>query len=139
MDEQFIGRIYRSIILIWIIAVTWALAFQKFWIAVNITQGVLAGTLIIASNGWVASQLFKQSVHKPARLFAKIWLIKYPAMIVLLYLLVRWNKFNALAFCGGVALVYLAIVLKALGIMLVEQIGKDRNEEDKIPGSAHRS
>lgn len=124
MDEQFISKVYRSIILAWVIAITWALAFQKPWIALSITLGVLLGTAVLASNSWAAHRMFRRDVRKPSRHIAKIWLLKLPIMVALLYLLLTWKMINVLALCGGIVLVHLAIVLKTLGAMLVEHLNE---------------
>lgn len=116
-----IGRIYRSIALTWAIAVTWACAFQKPWIALSLTIGTLMGTAILASNSWIFPRILRQGVANPTRKLAKIWLLKYPVMAGALYLVLRLDGISVLALCGGVVLVHLAIVLRTLGAMMVNR------------------
>lgn len=118
MDELFIRRSYRSISLAWITAITWAVAFGRPWIALSITLGALLGTAILASNSWFFSRALRREMPKPARRLARVWLLRYPMMAGLLYLILRWQQIDVFALCGGVVLVHLAIVLKALGAML---------------------
>lgn len=118
MDELFVRRSYRSIALLWITAITWAVALGRPWIALSITLGALLGTAILASNSWFFSRTLGREMPKPTRRLARLWLLKYPMMAVLLYLILRWRQVDVFALCGGVVLVHLAIVLKALGAML---------------------
>lgn len=125
MDERFIGKVYRSIVLAWVIAVTWSLAFQKPWIALSITLGTVLGTAAFASNDWAIRRAFTPGARRPTRALVKVGLLKYPAIVVLLYFLVNWDALNLLAFVGGIVLIYVAIVAKTLGIMMVERLGDD--------------
>ncbi len=120
-DGLSLGRVYRSIALTWAIAVTWACAFQKPWIALSLTIGTLMGTAILASNSWIFPRVLQRGVANPTRKLAKIWLLKYPAMAGILYLVVRCQEISVLALCGGVVLVHVAIVLRTLGAMMVNR------------------
>lgn len=125
MDEQFIRKVYRSTALAWAIAVSWTLAFQKPWIALSMTLGTLLGTASLASNDWVVRRAFTSSVRRPRRVLLKVGLLKYPAIILALYFVVTWHRTNLPALVGGIALVYVAILAKALGIMMVERLNED--------------
>lgn len=118
MSDQDLAKSYRSIAIAWITAVTWALAIGKPWVALSITFGVLLGTAILASNKWVFLRLLQPEAVRTPRRLLKVWLVKYPAMIIVLFVLVRWQRTNVFALCGGVVLVYAAIVLRTLGGML---------------------
>ncbi|HUV05069.1 MAG TPA: ATP synthase subunit I [Armatimonadota bacterium] len=139
MDKQFINKVYRSIALAWAIAITWTLAFQKPWIALSITFGTLLGTAALASNDWAVRRALTPGARRPTRALAKVALLKYPAIAVLLYFLVNWHAINLLAFVGGIVLVYLAIVAKALGIMIVERLNARTGRSDSVRTHAKRS
>ena len=126
MDEQFVTRVYRSIALVWFVAVTWALAFQRPWIALSITLGMALGTAVLFTYDWVIRKAFVPGAAKPGRALLKLGLVKYPLIGAMLYALVRWDRINLLAFCGGIFLVHVAIFAKLAGIKLVErwQAGK---------------
>lgn len=124
MDERFVGKFYRSIVLTWAIAVTWALGLRQPWIAFSITLGVLLGTLTLASFHWVVRRAFVLDAVRPRRALVALAAVKYPALGVLLYFLVRWDSISLPAFAGGIALVHFAILAKVLGIRLVERRGE---------------
>ena len=131
MDEQFIKKAYRSIALTWLIAATWALVLQRPWIALSITFGMLLGTAVLVTYDWVVRKAFVPGAAKPHRALLKLGLVKYPLIGVMLYGLVRWDKINLLAFCGGIALVHFAMFAKLAGMKMVE-----RRRSPDVPGSA---
>lgn len=125
-DRDFVKKAYQSIVLAWATAMLWTLAYQKLWIALSITLGALLGTGILTSCDWIVRRVFVPDGKKPSRAFIKFALIKLPLIGFLLYWLVRWDKINLLAFCGGVVLVHFAILAKLLGIRLVERLSEDK-------------
>lgn len=119
------GNMYRSVAIMWAIAVTWALALGHAWIALSVTLGMLLGTLILASFDWIVRRVFVPGASRPRRALALLAAVKYPAIGVLLYFLVRWEVVNLFAFVGGITLVHLAVLAKLAGIRMVE-VNKER-------------
>lgn len=120
-DNDFIRGTYRSIAITWIIAMGWSLAFQKPWIALSITIGMTLGTGILASFDWLVRRAFYPEAKSPRWALVKYGLLKYPLFCLALYGLVRWDKANLPAFCGGIVLVHLAIIMKMVGARLIEK------------------
>jgi hypothetical protein len=122
MDEQLVTKMYPSIAIAWIIAMVWTLLFQKPWIALSISIGVAVATASLAAFNYIASRAFKSGAAKPKHALIKFGLVKYFLIGVLLYFLVRWDRINLPAFCGGIALMNFAIVAKVLGLSMVEEL-----------------
>ena len=136
-DTDLVKKAYKSIIYVWIIAMSWALVFQKPWIALSITLGTLVGTGVLASYDWLIRRTFKPGAKEPARVLLKLSLIKFPLIGALLFFLVRWDRANLPAFCGGIVLVHFAIIAKMIGIRLVEQLKADKNRHSSPAISIH--
>lgn len=127
MDDQgFIRRTYVSIAITWATAMCWAFAFQKPWIALSITLGMILGTAILASFDWIVRRAFVPEARSAQKALVKFGLLKYPLYCVALYWLVRWDRISLPAFCGGIVLVHFAIIVKVLGARLVEESGETR-------------
>lgn len=131
MNEQFIRKVYRSVALTWVIAMTWAIALGKPWIALSITFGMALGTAVLASYEWVIRRAFVPGEPKAGRALLKLGFVKLPLVCALLYVLVRLENISLPAFCGGIILVHLAMFAKLVGIKLVER----REAMDAIPSS----
>lgn len=125
MDEQFIKKVYKSSAIAWGIAMFWTLAFGKPWIALSITMGTAVALAGLASFEKVVRTAFKPGAKQPKKALIRLAFIKYPLLGILLYAIVRWNKINLLAFCGGIVLVHIAMLAKMAGIRLVEKMNAD--------------
>lgn len=119
--DHFGKKVYRSIVLAWITAITWTLAFQKPWIAVSITLGVVLATVSLAVLQWVIESNFVPGGRKPTKRLALVGTIKYLLLGALLYSIVRCNWINLPAFIGGVFLVHFAMIARFAGIRLTER------------------
>ena len=131
-EQELIKKTYRSVALAWIIAMSWCIAFQKPWIALNITFGTALGTALLVTYDRVIRAAFVPGKTGAKRALVKLALVKYPLIGIILYWLVRWDRFHFLAFCGGIILVHFAIVAKLAGIRLM---GKERSGRS-LPASA---
>jgi hypothetical protein len=120
-EQEFIKKSYRSVALAWIIAMSWCIAFQKPWIALNITFGTALGTALLITYDRVIRAAFVPGKTGAKRALLKLALVKYPLIGIILYCLVRWDRFHFLAFCGGIILVHFAIVAKLASRKLVRR------------------
>ncbi len=121
-STNLIQKSYRSIGIAWVTAMVWCLSLLKPWTALNITLGTLLMTAVLMSFDYVVRRSFKPGAAGANRALVKLALAKYPIIAGMLYLLVHWGRFNALAFAGGIVLVHFAIVCKAIGINMVERV-----------------
>jgi hypothetical protein len=120
-DQDFIKKVYRSIVYAWAVAMCWALAFQKPWIALSITMGTVIGTALLASCEHIVRRVIVSDAVRPRRALLKFALLKYPLIGIILYVSVRWDRVNLPAFCGGIVLVHAAIIAKMIGIRIAER------------------
>ncbi len=126
-DRDFLKKVYRSVLFLWVVAMIWCMMLQVPWIALSITLGTLLDTGILLSLHWIVPRLFTPgATKKPNRILTAFGLLKYVIIGTALYWLVRWHNINLPAFCGGVMLVHLAIFAKMAGIRMV-----DRRRTDK--------
>lgn len=121
MDNNLVRKIYPSIGWAWAIAMTWCLMLQKPWIALSITFGVILGAAVLVSYDVVIRKVFVPGAKSPNKALLALALIKYPLMGLYVYLLVKWEKIDMFAFCGGVTLVYIAMLAKVAGIKMMER------------------
>jgi hypothetical protein len=123
-ETNLITKSYRSAAIAWVVAMIWCIALMKPWIGLSITLGTLLMTAVLISYDYVVRRAFVPGAAGANRALLKLALIKYPVIGLMLYLLVHWGRFNALAFCGGIVLVHFAIVCKVIGINMVERAEK---------------
>lgn len=137
MDEHFVKKVYRTIIYTWALAVVWSVALGELWIALSITLGVILSTVVLATYDVVIRRLFTPGTNKPRFTLIIVIAVKYVFIGIALYFLVRWQKIDLLAFCGGVFLVHLAILAKLAGVKIVER--REQRKRDDASGSIPRS
>jgi hypothetical protein len=130
MDEALISKTYRTILFTWAIAMAWALAYQKLFIAINITIGVITGTASLYSFDVFVRRVFVPGAVKPRPKLLLFTLAKYVCIAIMLYWLVHWRNANLMAFCGGIVLVHFALFAKMAGINIAERkAGQDSGAE----------
>lgn len=121
-----IHKVYRSVAITWATAMIWALGLGRPWIALSITLGMALSTAVLAGFDWVVHRAFVPDARSAGRALFKFSLLKYPLIGVGLYWLVRWDRVSLFAFCGGIALVHLAIIARMMGIALVERLNESK-------------
>lgn len=131
-SEDVIRKSYRSVLIAWVTAMSWCIALQKPWIGLSITLGTLLGTAILASFDFIVRKAFVPGANRPNKALIKMALLKYPVVAFMLYWLVRWDKINLLAFCGGIVLVHFAMLSKVIGMSLVERREEQRSQLDAV-------
>ena len=119
--EDLVSKSYRSIGAAWIAAAIGCAALGKLWIALNVTLGTALGSAVLLTFDMVVRRSFAPGAKRPRRAVVRLALLKYPLIVIILYWMVRWNRFDPIAFCGGIALVHLAILGTAVGVALVER------------------
>lgn len=120
MGKQLANSIYRSVLIAWAIAMTWALALEKPWIGLSITFGMLITAASLALLDKAVSRAFVPGSMKAKGTLIKFGLVKYPLIAVIICLLSRWQVISLAAFCGGIALVDFAIIAKIIGMSVTE-------------------
>jgi hypothetical protein len=119
--EDLVSKSYRSIGAAWIAAAIGCAAMGRFSIALSVTLGTALGSAVLLTFDMVIRRSFTLEARRPRRAVLRLALLKYPLIVIILYCMVRWNRFDPIAFCGGIALVYLAILGTAVGVALAER------------------
>ena len=119
--EDLVSKSYRSIGAAWIIAAIGCAALGNVGIAMNVTLGAALGTAVLLTFDVVIRRSFVPGALRPRRRLVRFALLKYPLIVIILYWMARWNGFSPLAFCGGIALVHLAILGTAASLAIAER------------------
>jgi hypothetical protein len=120
LESGFIGRVYRTSVVVYAIVSLYVLAYVGVPGWLGLTAGVGLGLLSLRSIEWSA-QRFLAPRDASARRSFPWWGVaigKYLAFAVIVAVIVRAaqaQQLNLFAFLGGFALVHAVIVLKALG------------------------
>lgn len=122
MNDQFVKKVYKSSAIAWGIAMLWTLGLGKPWIALSITIGTAVSIAGLASFDKVVRTAFVPGATQSKKALIRLALVKYPILVAIIYLVVRWNKINLLAFCAGIVLVHISMLAKLAGISLVENL-----------------
>jgi hypothetical protein len=130
LEPDFVKKIYKSVILLWGLALVWCLALWKLWLAVSLTLGMALGTAILASFAYIIPRIIVPGAVKSRKSLIKYAILKYLLIAVLLFFLVRWKQVSLLGFCGGIVLVHAAILAKFAGAYMVER----RKKQEVCPG-----
>lgn len=133
-DRSTMREMYRSIVVAWVIAMTWTIALQRPWIALSITFGTLLGTGMLVSLDCVIRRAVFPGADRPMRALLKLGLVKYPLLGTAVIALARWDRISLLALCGGVVLVHFAIVAKTIGFMFVERLETQKSSAPSRAG-----
>ncbi|HEY3298806.1 MAG TPA: hypothetical protein VGK34_09140 [Armatimonadota bacterium] len=128
MEKEFIGKVYRTIALTWIIATLLVLASGKIWLALSISLGVALGAFVLASDDLLVRRLFVPGAKRPISALWKLTALKYTGVVVALFFLMRWHRFSVIAFLVGILLTHFAILAKLAGIKIVERLKKNAAE-----------
>lgn len=122
MDETFVKKVYSTIVYTWATAMLWAFACGKLWIAISITFGVIIGTAVLATYDVAIRRIIVPGAKQPKRALVYLIGLKYIAIIVALYWLVKWHRISPIALLGGVVLTHFAILAKLAGIKIQERL-----------------
>jgi hypothetical protein len=136
LEPDFVKKIYKSVVLLWGLAVIWCLALWKPWLAVSLTLGTALGTAVLASFAYIIPKTIVPGANKPRKSLIKFTIGKYLLIGVGLFFLVEWKQVSLLAFCGGIVLVHAAILATFLGAQMVSrQNGNTAPQAGKVTGT----
>jgi len=136
LEPDFVKKIYKSVILLWGLAMVWCLALWKLWIAVSLTLGTVLGTAVLVSFAYIIPRIITPGAKKPRKSLIKFTIAKYLLIGLALFFLVRWKQVSLLAFCGGIVLVHVAILAKFAGAQMAGGQGKNTAApKDQVTGT----
>lgn len=123
LDAFFLKRIYELTFLssLWVAA--FLLIGKYFTQGFSYLFGTALGILLLIFMERVVKKLTATASHsKASKNSVLAWLlIKYPALGILFYFLVRWESFDLAFFALGLTMPYIIIFLKGIGMLKTEK------------------
>ena len=128
IGDRFIRHVYILTICLTVVISAALLGFKR-----DALPSFLIGSAISLSLFWsiefVVRRLVRPGSTKRTKyLLGFIAIGKYTVLAGLLYLLFKMEWMNIYAFAGGIALVQIAIIIKAIGLMVAILSNKDPNQ-----------
>lgn len=125
-DEQFIRRVYKTTIWVWAFSFIWCIWLRQPLAALGLTIGALVGIAGLRTLEMTVKRSTTPSQSAiPGFPTAKYTLLKYPAYLVIMSLVVLTKNIPIIiGFMAGLGLVHLVIILKAVGRMVIQRLGR---------------
>jgi len=125
IDDGFVARIYKTSAVVGGIGLLASWRIGGPFASMGWAAGAILSIILLRVIEYAVKSCFAKDVLKPREKFARIFIIKLPLMIVVLGLAVWVGKFNVAfvaAFCVGLALAQVVIILKVLGLLISERL-----------------
>lgn len=119
LDENFLKRVYKTSFYFFIFVVSLLGLQGLFYESINLGIGFVLSILLLYLLEWTVKKSFRE---KKKDILLKISLIKYPALFVTIYFLVKWEKINFIIFTLGFFIPYFIIFLKAVSIIITDRV-----------------
>ncbi len=119
MGLDFINRIIRTSLLLGALI----FIFGSYYFDWQYSMGIFAGMLWGSANLWFIRQFmvsYLTTGERDAKKLAIIAVIKFPVLYLAGFFLLWFNLFPVLSFVIGFTLIFVVIVLKALGKLVTE-------------------
>ena len=127
IDEGFIGRVYRTSIVVWAVGVVCWWGTLGFPAAAGWTVGSALSMGALRGFEWLALGSFVPGSTTAKRDFTKFAVIKLPIVVLILaaVVLIGGRSLPVIsAFCAGVILTQTVILLKTIGAMIAARLGR---------------
>lgn len=127
IDPSFLDRVFKTGMVVWLIGFIMMLAKYGAGAASGWTAGAAFSFGILAVIRWFVLKTFVPGNDRAKNGFAIFALLQMPIILLILGSIVYISKFIPgfiLAFCAGVALAQIVIMLKAVGILVLEKFNK---------------
>lgn len=127
IDEGFVPRVYRTSAYVWAVGVLAAWSMGGAYAAAGWTLGAALSVGLLRGLEFVVRRSFLPGAASPGGALAKFTLIKLPLVLVILGLAVWIGKSSFAfvgAFCLGVLLTQVVMVLKVVGMLINGHFGK---------------
>lgn len=126
LDQKFLKRIYELSALVSLWAASFLLIGKLSSQGFSLLFGSGLGILLLMLMEWTVKKLTDPTHKVENKTSVLTWIfLKYPALGVLFYFLVRWESFNLAFFAAGLTLPYFIIFLKGIGMVKTERTVAD--------------
>ena len=114
MDRDFVKWVQKAALVLLLVFVPLAGLYGKKVVLGYALGGVISLGLLW-SHQWLVARIFERGVGGLRRLLIGLWLLKYPALVAILYFALARQMVSPAALCLGLGLVPFAITIKFLG------------------------
>lgn len=142
IEKEFPRRVYKTSLLLSALITLLCLLFGLWSITLGFMVGAGISILFFRTLWWTVDQVFNRSGKKALFFSFKIFLIKFPLLGIFLYYLFKNVEINPFALVGGIVIVQGVMVLKAVGVVVVNSMNKPahlRNGKSSAPKAEHNS
>ena len=141
IDKDFPRRVFKTSVLLSALITLLLVLYGRWSITLGFMIGAAISILFFKILWWTVDQAFKRSGKKALYFALKIFLIKFPLLGISLYYLFTNVAINPFALVGGIVIVQAVMFLKAIGVVIVNSMGKSARSDQpdseslrKIPG-----
>jgi hypothetical protein len=119
VDDGFLQRVHKTSLLFSLFIIISSLAYWDSSITLGLVLGASIGLTFFGILRWTVSKFFKLGSKKKVFFAIKITLLKFPLLGIVLYYAFSYISINPLALIAGIGIVQAVIILKIVGILLV--------------------
>lgn len=119
IDDGFLQRVFKTSLMFSLFIVISSLVYEDSSITLGLAIGAFISLTFFAILRWTIDRFFKLDNKKRVFFAVKITLLKFPLLGIILYYAFRHITINPLALIAGIGIVQAVMVLKVVGILLV--------------------
>ena len=127
IDEGFIARVYRTSAYVWAFGAMVAWSVAGPYAALGWTVGSAISVGLLVAIEWIVRRAVRPGNLRAKKVLTNAALLHWPIILMLLAAAVWLGGRRVayiIAFAAGLGLVQAVIVLKAIGIFIIEQTNK---------------
>jgi hypothetical protein len=119
IDDGFLQRVHKTSLLLSLFIIISSLVYWDSSITLGLILGASIGLTFFGILCWTVNRFSKLDSKKRVFFAIKITLLKFPLLGVVLYYAFSYISINPLALIAGIGIVQAVIILKIVGILLV--------------------
>jgi hypothetical protein len=128
IDEGFIARVYRTSAYVWAFGALVAWGWAGPYAALGWSLGCALSVGVLAGIEWIVRRAVRPGNTRTRKTLTNAAALHWPIILVFMgfvFWLGRGRMAYLIAFIAGLGLVQAVIVLKALGILIVQHLNRD--------------
>ncbi len=138
IDAGFPDRVFRTGVIFSVVIVICSLFSMPTPITVGLALGAAISLSLFKLLCWTISRLFVKEKRKSTGFLVAIGFVKYPVIVAVLYYSLRYLEINVFALAAGLSIAYIVMVLKVVGMALVNYMNSRNRKQKSDPGPVAR-
>ncbi|UCD56122.1 MAG: ATP synthase subunit I [Candidatus Hydrogenedentota bacterium] len=134
IDAGFPDRVFRTGLIFSTIVVICSLFSMPLPVTVGLALGMAISLSLFKLLCWTIGRLFVKEKRKSAGFLFAVSLVKYPLIVAVLYYSLRYLEINVFALAAGLSIAYVVMVLKVVGMALVNYMNARDRRRKGNPG-----